>query len=167
MNVVIPAMNEDNRMNDIRPSRVCFSSNRTGLFKTLSILFLKESEGLLERWRHRMMDQLIALQNKEPVWNDGKTHCHPPWKSSSFTSIFRNSVVCSQFSRSSHRTLSEELSIGLWRWPYVVFSLLFDIVSSRSLFFSSESLQWGNCFACDRKIFPSHHRSISLVFFSI
>ena len=31
----------------------------------------KESESLIERWKHNNMENLLELHNKTPVWNEG------------------------------------------------------------------------------------------------
>uniref|UniRef100_A0ABM5G7E0 Tubby-like protein n=1 Tax=Pogona vitticeps TaxID=103695 RepID=A0ABM5G7E0_9SAUR len=50
MTVVIPGMNSDNERVPIRPRN--------------------DNDGLLMRWQNRIMDNLIELHNKAPVWND-------------------------------------------------------------------------------------------------
>ncbi|KAJ6659465.1 hypothetical protein lerEdw1_018699 [Lerista edwardsae] len=49
MTVVIPGMNSDNERVPIRPRN--------------------DNDGLLMRWQNRIMDNLIELHNKAPVWN--------------------------------------------------------------------------------------------------
>ncbi|XP_042320233.1 tubby-related protein 1 [Sceloporus undulatus] len=50
MTVVIPGMNSDNERVPIRPRN--------------------DNDGLLIRWQSKIMDNLIELHNKAPVWND-------------------------------------------------------------------------------------------------
>ncbi|KAM3838763.1 tubby-related protein 1 [Vipera latastei] len=50
MTVVIPGMNSDNERVPIRPRN--------------------DNDGLLVRWQNKIMDSLIELHNKAPVWND-------------------------------------------------------------------------------------------------
>ncbi|XP_028589797.2 tubby-related protein 1 [Podarcis muralis] len=50
MTVIIPGMNSDNERVPIRPRN--------------------DNDGLLIRWQNRIMDNLIELHNKAPVWND-------------------------------------------------------------------------------------------------
>ncbi|XP_026533985.1 tubby-related protein 1-like [Notechis scutatus] len=50
MTVVIPGMNSDNERVPIRPRN--------------------DNDGLLMRWQNKIMDSLIELHNKAPVWND-------------------------------------------------------------------------------------------------
>ncbi|XP_066480740.1 tubby-related protein 1 [Tiliqua scincoides] len=50
MTVIIPGMNSDNERVPIRPRN--------------------DNDGLLMRWQNRIMDNLIELHNKAPVWND-------------------------------------------------------------------------------------------------
>ncbi|XP_025021413.1 tubby-related protein 1 [Python bivittatus] len=50
MTVVIPGMNSDNERVPIRPRN--------------------DNDGLLVRWQNKIMDNLIELRNKTPVWND-------------------------------------------------------------------------------------------------
>uniref|UniRef100_A0A8D0E6J1 Tubby-like protein n=1 Tax=Salvator merianae TaxID=96440 RepID=A0A8D0E6J1_SALMN len=50
MTVIIPGMNTDNERVPIRPRN--------------------DNDGLLVRWQNRIMDNLIELHNKSPVWND-------------------------------------------------------------------------------------------------
>ncbi|XP_039179317.1 tubby-related protein 1 isoform X1 [Crotalus tigris] len=50
MTVVIPGMNSDNERVPIRPRN--------------------DNDGLLTRWQNKIMDSLIELHNKTPVWND-------------------------------------------------------------------------------------------------
>jgi len=38
--------------------------------KKFSFIF-KESETLVERWKHNNMENLLELHNKTPVWNEG------------------------------------------------------------------------------------------------
>jgi hypothetical protein len=35
------------------------------------LFFSKDSEGLIERWKHNDMNNLLELHNKTPVWNEG------------------------------------------------------------------------------------------------
>uniref|UniRef100_A0A8C5SEG6 Tubby-like protein n=1 Tax=Laticauda laticaudata TaxID=8630 RepID=A0A8C5SEG6_LATLA len=50
MTVVIPGMNSDNERVPIRPRN--------------------DNDGLLMRWQNKIMDSLIELHNKAPLWND-------------------------------------------------------------------------------------------------
>ena len=110
MTVVVPGMTDDHRMIDVRPNRVMFIDDlNLQMFSSYS----KESEGLFERAKHRDTDQLISLQNKSPVWNDGKQMIMN--KSRLDHHIRRNSILCSQFSRSCYGTFSKKLSISLRR----------------------------------------------------
>ncbi|ELT96807.1 hypothetical protein CAPTEDRAFT_19568 [Capitella teleta] len=50
MTVIIPGMNLDHERVEIRPR--------------------SEHDGLVERWKHKNMENLLELHNKTPVWND-------------------------------------------------------------------------------------------------
>lgn len=69
MTVLIPATN-DGKMIDIRPRKVNSIIVQRFLVNRLNF---QECESLVEKWKHDDTEQLIALHNKTPVWNDGKT----------------------------------------------------------------------------------------------
>ncbi|KAK2163920.1 hypothetical protein LSH36_72g06041 [Paralvinella palmiformis] len=50
MSVIIPGMNLDHERVEIRPR--------------------SEHDGLIERWKHKNMENLLELHNKTPVWNE-------------------------------------------------------------------------------------------------
>ncbi|CAH1798781.1 unnamed protein product, partial [Owenia fusiformis] len=50
MTVIIPGMNLDHERVDLRPKN--------------------DHDGLIERWKHKNMENLLELHNKTPVWND-------------------------------------------------------------------------------------------------
>ena len=52
MSVIIPGMNMDHDRVDVRPR--------------------ENSDSLIERWKHKNMQNLLELHNKTPVWNDGE-----------------------------------------------------------------------------------------------
>ena len=52
MSVIIPGMNMDHDRIDVRPK--------------------SDSDSLIERWKHKNMQNLLELHNKTPVWNDGE-----------------------------------------------------------------------------------------------
>lgn len=35
------------------------------------MLVIKEQDSILERWKNRRADELIAMHNKDPAWNEG------------------------------------------------------------------------------------------------
>ncbi len=69
MTILIPGMSSDHHRVEVRPRNV-----KTNYFickKGKLFLFFKESESLVERWKHNNMDNLLELHNKTPVWNEG------------------------------------------------------------------------------------------------
>lgn len=40
-------------------------------FVDLTIFYLQDNDGLIERWKRKQMENLLELHNKTPVWNEG------------------------------------------------------------------------------------------------
>ena len=68
MTIIIPGMSSDHHRVEVRPKNVRANYSHE---RKKNLLFLKESENLVERWKHNNMDNLLELHNKTPVWNEG------------------------------------------------------------------------------------------------
>ena len=48
-------------------------------FRFLLIMYIlfywQDHDGLIERWKHKNMENLLELHNKTPVWNEGTCLC--------------------------------------------------------------------------------------------
>jgi len=38
----------------------------------MTVCYMQEHDGLIERWKRKAMDNILELHNKTPVWNDGE-----------------------------------------------------------------------------------------------
>jgi tubby and related proteins len=70
MSVALPGLTNDNQIIPMRANGV--SHALVSSFVS-SMCSLQQSESLVDRARHRNMDNLIALQNKTPTWNEGNS----------------------------------------------------------------------------------------------
>ena len=89
MTIIIPGMSSDHHRVEVRPKNVrnAHLACSIGLF-----VISKESESLVERWKHNNMENLLELHNKTPVWNEGKDHT---FCTHEYIYSYRNSIVCS------------------------------------------------------------------------
>lgn len=70
MTIVIPGMSSDHHRVEVQPRNVRKSNIDFSFDIYLSSS--KDSESLIERWKHNEMGNLLELHNKTPVWNEGK-----------------------------------------------------------------------------------------------
>jgi hypothetical protein len=71
MTIIIPGMSSDHHRVEVRPRNVKNQNEINFYYNNKKIFIFKDSESLVERWKHNNMDNLLELHNKTPIWNEG------------------------------------------------------------------------------------------------
>ncbi|CAK5068428.1 unnamed protein product [Meloidogyne enterolobii] len=69
MTIIMPGIYIDPKHNYLRPLAVRPISVNIYILKKI---FFKERDSILERYRTNRLDEMVVLNNKQPVWNEGK-----------------------------------------------------------------------------------------------